>query len=162
MSLSWYWWFSPKSASLPTQSRPKLRKRDKLRRLFTINKTSRICECENIAPEATPSRPADTEIISQTEKAVADSAAVLSEPEPITIEEVTIPKGKVNESPTLLRRLRLTWMKSQAARSVQNDETTVQDEESHGAKVPKSLYFLQDIGHGTSTTEVSNITGMQA
>lgn len=161
MTVPWYWWFIGKASLQPTlaETGSSIRKRDKLRRLFSKRKKPASAETEpaptSEAPDAQPEHAGGDDLAAHsTAVAEVETEAVYLQPIPITIDEAQ--EGKTGtEGLTLLKLLRLGWMKPLG-------EAGSKKVAPSDPKVPQSLYFLHNIGHATSTTEVSNVTGMQA
>lgn len=159
MMHAWTWFFGkiiPSPAHTSTGGGN--RKRDRLHLVFLKQKKHQICECleEPVVAESTPQPQEETQVeVSQPE-------VILEAQEPIIIEEIGEAKEKTVENFTLLKLLRLGWKKSQAPALSQPEQESGEENIQERSKIPQSLYLLHDIGHASSTTEITAVTGMQA
>lgn len=148
MTTPWYWWILGKNQA----REPGTRKRDKIRRLFSRDRT-KICDCQPVSLADEPLAPPEIQ-------PVADAEPGLMEIEPVVVEEAE-PKDKATENFTLLKLLRLGWMRSQNL--PKSEQSDVRNASIQSNNMPRSLYLLEQIGRAPSTTEVSVVTGgMQA
>lgn len=155
--LSWFLGkFGPSPAHSPSSHGS--RKKNRFHLVFRKQKKHKICECldEPVVAESTPQPQEEAQVGAVTPQVILDA------PEAIAIEEVGRPKEKRVESFTLLKLLRVGWMKSQAPVPVHPKEECANQISPELNKMPQSLYLLHDIGHASSTTEVTAVTGMQA
>ncbi|SGZ56192.1 CIC11C00000005048 [Sungouiella intermedia] len=161
MTSSWFWFFGKTNSPPHTPPCRGSRKRDRLRSIFSKQNRHKICDCQEgrVVAESTPEP--QTEPHTEHLPVVEQSEVILDTVEPITIEEVGQSKQNV-ECFTLLKVLRLDWMKSQKTTTAHSELQCAPQIHKELGKPPRSLYFLQDIGPGSSTTEVSAVTGMQA
>lgn len=143
-------WFFGKLSFTPGHSPSShgSKKKDRFHLVFRKQKKFKICECldEPVVAESTPQPQEEAHVEAVLPPVILDA------PEAITIEEVGRPKEKSVESFTLLKLLRVGWMKSRTPVPAHITLESANQTSQELNKMPQSLYLLHDIGHASSTT----------